>query len=202
MVRNLTIDEIQNLVDQGLRRTGLSQHKASMLATGKRDALRAIGYGKMPSVDRWQAICHVLGIPFHTGFAPEDGQQDIMWSQLRNGVLSPADPCKLEGLTGSSVWDVVEIADQACQPFWQEGDRLCFDREDPLANIPERLIGLWCLIAHEKHSGEPEQLLGRCRRADKQDQGLINIEDPSGQPTRTNIQPVEIRPLRMVLPKV
>lgn len=204
MVGNLTIEVIQSLVTQGLRRTGLTQHKASMLATGKRDALRAIGYGKMPSVDRWQAICHVLGIPFDTGFEPVGAEGDFICYRLIDGSLDVVSDFERGSQLGPVVgdWAIVEIGDATCRPYWSEGDRLWFDRSDPLANMSERLIGRWCLVTTKTGSAESGPVLGRCRRPDNDEPDCINLEYPTGAPTRIDLKPAGLLPLRLVLPRV
>lgn len=204
MAGKIDIGYIQSLVLQGLERSGLSQQRASLLATGTKDALRAISYGRMPSVDRWQAICHVLGIPFHTGFGAGASDSQILCHQIlgANGLEDgegqnrPDLPVYLTG----GRWHVIEIGEDGCAGGWQPGDRLFFEEADPLAQMPERLIGLWCLV--EMPAPESRQLLGRCRRSDDGNSAHINLEDPAGGPTRTNLKPLKTSPLRLVVPKV
>ena len=158
----------------------------------------------MPSVDRWAAICQVLGIPFHTGFGAGACERQITRHQIfgANGLEDGEGQNRHDlpaYLTGEH-WHVIEIAQSVCAGGWQPGDLLFFAQDDPLADMPERLIGLWCLV--ETQAPESRQLLGRCRRADDGNSAHINLEDPAGGPTRTNLKPLKTSPLRLVLPRV
>jgi hypothetical protein len=202
MISNISIEHIQSLVKQGLERTGLSQHRASMLATGKRDALRAISYGKMPSVDRWAAICRVLDIPFHTGFGTDSSDSDIVgaWCLRADGLdANPALP-DIPTYLASRAWYVVELADPVAD--WSQGDLLFFDDEDPLSGLIDRLIGRWCLVKTAESAADESWCLGRCRRADDGNPKHINLESATGQATKTNLKPLKCLPLRIVAPRV
>lgn len=199
---NLTIEHIQSLVKQGLERTGISQQKASLLATGTKDALRAINYGRMPSVDRWAAICRVLDIPFHTGFGADSPDSDIVgaWCLRTDGLsVNPVRP-DIPAYIAMRAWYVVELAEPVAD--WSQGDLLFFEDEDPLSGLLERLIGRWCLVKTAESAVDGSWCLGRCRRPDDGNPAHINLESATGQATQINLKPLKCLPLRIIAPRV
>lgn len=202
MSPNISIKHIQNLVKQGLERSGLSQHRASMLATGKRDALRAISYGKMPSVDRWASICRVLDIPFHTGYDADSRDREIIafWHLVAQGLQATPDLPEIPDYVPSQTWYLVEVTDGA--PLWAPGDLLFFAQDDPLEGVLERLIGRWCLVECDESADIANWSFGRCRRPDDGNPAHINLESATGQATKTNLKPLKCRPLRLMAPRV
>ena len=51
-----------SIIDAALARKGVTDQRASVEATGKRDAIRDIRRGIMPGADRWRRICLYLEI--------------------------------------------------------------------------------------------------------------------------------------------
>lgn len=203
MTENVTIEMCQELVEEGLTRTGLSSHQASMLATGKRDAISAIRRGKMPSVDRWAAICHVLGIPFHTGFDADLSASEIVaaWWLMNDGHLRAVDAIPaIPAYVPDQMWYVIEVGEQTS--FLDRGDLLFFSAQDPLSGLGERLIGRWCLVELCESGSVSTWSFGRCRRSDDGNPQHINLESATGQATQTNLKPLQCVPLRLVAPRV
>lgn len=59
------------IIDAGLKRLNIKSQRASIAATGKRDAIRDIRRGVMPRADRWCMICDYLGVDAHGLVQPD-----------------------------------------------------------------------------------------------------------------------------------
>ncbi|WP_147262167.1 hypothetical protein [Thalassospira xiamenensis] len=194
-----SIETLQRIIEIGLSNSGLSARRASKLATGSTEAIRSIRDGSFPRLDRWQAICRVLDIPFHTGLSEPDQPIPI------EGNLVGCQAIGIYGESAEVVWPerpsselfCLQAADNAVSA-WQKGDQLFFDRADPLANQPDRLNGQICLI----DLGEGGKWIGRCRLPAKAEPGTIDLEDLVDGSMHSSLKPLNIWPLRLVLPRV
>lgn len=195
---NSEIAHLNQILDYALERSGYTARKASMIATGSYEAIRSIRDGSFPRLDRWQSICRVLDIPFHTGLTDSDQPLPVV-AMLVDGQIIERATC-LE-----TDWPVRPRGDLFCievgeggHGVWQKGDLLFFDRADPLADQPGQLIGKICLV--ESDSGEKR--IGRCRLPEKGEHGVITLEDIADRNIHTCLMPLKILPLRLVLPLV
>lgn len=193
------IGQLNRILDVALERSGISARRASNLATGSTEAIRSIRDGSFPRLDRWQAICRVLDIPFHTGFSDPDQPIPL------EGNLVDCEVIDIFGEPGEADWPerpagelfCLQAADNAVSA-WQKGDLLFFDRADPLADQPERLNGQICLV----ELGEGGKWIGRCRLPVKGEPGTIDLEDLVDRSIHSSLKPLKILPLRLVVPRV
>lgn len=54
-------------VERAIRRRGWSARQASMIAVGTPELIRDMRRGRVPSVERFRALCEVLGLEFYVG---------------------------------------------------------------------------------------------------------------------------------------
>ena len=214
----LNIEKIQNLVEAGLEEKGLTSLEASIQATGKRDAIRAIRRGYMPSVDRWEKLCKVLGIDFFTGkyngleISAEEvhylgtiaagggnhpaGMLVVGFEDIGHETTTAPAGLKPEQLTCWGGLCALEVKGNSMSPKYNDGDMIYIYGDDPLKYSPERLVGKECAV-YLGGDREGESYLKRLRWGDKRNQNLWNLESINQEwPTMTNVEIIDIKPVR------
>ena len=215
--RMTKISKLQNLVDLGLKRTGLTAAEASLRATGNSQVIAGIKKGYMPSLDRWERLCKVLGIDFFYGFANEseniaevrylgiiaagggdhpEGTLVVGFEDIGHETTSAPAGLKPERLIRWGGLCALEVKGNSMSPKYNDGDMIYIYGDDPLKYSPERLIGKECAV-YLGGDREGESYLKRLRWGDKRNQNLWNLESINLEwATMTNVEIIDIRPVR------
>ncbi len=214
----LKINDINQIINEALTRKGMTPLEASLKATGNREAIYAIRKGSMPSLERWQKLCLVLGIEFYTGLPnlTEESAEEVsylgriaagggddptgmlMVGQEDTGDETTSAPA---GLTSAELnqWGGIlafEVSGASMAPKYNDGDTIYIYANDPLKYEPNKLIGkdCACYLGGDRHG---ESYLKRLRRGDIE--GLFNLESINREwPTIENVELLDIRPVRYV----
>ena len=112
---------MQNLmttINRALRARGCSARQASLEAVGSPELIRDMRRGRMPSVERLQALCEVLGIEFYVG--PRRSEVDEQ--RLQDAVENTERTLEAHSITLESqakahaIVAVYELLDQEASP--------------------------------------------------------------------------------------
>ena len=67
MNRRISSADLLKIIDRALDEQGISARQASILATGAPELIRNMRRGRVPSVERFCALCDVLNLEFYVG---------------------------------------------------------------------------------------------------------------------------------------
>lgn len=70
------MDDLLEVINQALRARGWSARHASLEAVGSDQLVRNLRRGRVPSVERFRALCEVLGLEFYVGPPRDVGTVD------------------------------------------------------------------------------------------------------------------------------
>ena len=73
MDKRISNADLLKIIDRALDEQGISARQASLLATGTPELIRNMRRGRVPSVERFCALCDVLNLEFYVG--PKYGQK-------------------------------------------------------------------------------------------------------------------------------
>ena len=73
------VEDLLAEIERAVRTRGWSARQASMMAVGTPELIRDMRRGRVPSVERFRALCEVLGLEFYVG-PPRD---NVRLSELR-----------------------------------------------------------------------------------------------------------------------
>ena len=118
--------ELLTTIEQAVRERGWSARQASMEAVGSPELISNMRRGRVPSVDRFRALCRVLGLEFYVGRPREAVEVDEQRLEL---ALEAAE----RGLSMSSGREMdfpdKAQADRRGLPAHRQGARACGCRE-------------------------------------------------------------------------
>ena len=67
MTKRISNADLLKIIDRALNEQGISARQASLLATGTPELIRNMRRGRVPSVERFCALCDVLNLEFYVG---------------------------------------------------------------------------------------------------------------------------------------
>ena len=131
-------------INRALRTRGWSARKASLEAVGSPELIRDMRRGRLPSVERLQALCEVLDLEFYVG--PRRLHPEIDERRLEEAVESA------ERILRSNAGIVEpQVKARAVAAIYQLLDR---DREPATADRLQRLIGA---LSTERRASQPQE---------------------------------------------
>ncbi|MCY3820473.1 MAG: S24 family peptidase [Gammaproteobacteria bacterium] len=144
-----TIEDIQQVIERGLKEAGISARKASLLACEREDLIRDIRRGRMPSYDRVAKVLEVLGMSIEiAGHHIDDIHPDRSVPDSLPGSLAPAELADALGLPSGTTL-AAAIAEIDARSKLDPGTKLremarlldeLAKRQDELANGLERAL--------------------------------------------------------------
>ncbi|MDE0045847.1 MAG: S24 family peptidase [Gammaproteobacteria bacterium] len=104
-----TIEDIQQVIERGLKEAGISARKASLLACEREDLIRDIRRGRMPSYDRVAKVLEVLGMSIEiAGHHIDEIHPDRSVPDSLPGSLAPTAVADALGLpSGATLAEVI-----------------------------------------------------------------------------------------------
>lgn len=109
-----TIDDIQEVIERGLKEAGISARKASLLACGREDLIRDIRRGRMPSYDRVANVLEVLGMSIEiAGDHVEHLGENLSAQDSPSRLIAPSALADALGLpAGTTLSEVVAAVEE------------------------------------------------------------------------------------------
>lgn len=118
------MEDLVAQINRALRERGWSARQASMEAVGAPELIRNIRRGHLPSMERMQALCEVLGLEFYIGPTREPGTIDEL--RLEDAVDSTERTLQSTGIAldprtkARAVVAIYELLDRKREPATAE----------------------------------------------------------------------------------
>ena len=118
------MEDLVAQINRALRERGWSARQASLEAVGAPELIRNIRRGHLPSMERMQALCEVLGLEFYIGPRREAGTVDEL--RLEDAVDSTERTLKAAGIEldpptkARAIVAIYELLDRKREPATAE----------------------------------------------------------------------------------
>lgn len=212
--------DVLSLINEGLKRKGITARDASLLATGKDAAIKNMKAGHAPSFETVEQLFKVLGINLTYAFEEDitaspvtlpllgyvaaggddlPSDTSVTFTASSDNALGtlPAPPGMLLALRGCIF--AVQVKGGSMRPSYNDGDRLYAYKDDPARADIERLVGRRCIVTLEDGDAYVKVL----RRADGIEPGTWNLESLNpAWPVMVNQRLIEALPVRHVTYRV
>lgn len=211
-------DMLKKIVQEGLKRRGISARQASIDAVNSEHLVKNILAGREPSFYSVEKLFERLGINLTYSFdddLPSPPSRVPMLGFIAAGggddkddttrAFMAADTESAESVAAPPMMKkagsafCLEVRGNSMRPAYNDGDRLFFYADDPLRNQRERLIGRHCAVRLTSN----ELYVKRLARADSGKSGEWNLESLNpAWPVMVNQQIEEALPVRFVACRV
>ena len=114
------MDGLMATINRALRARGWSARQASLEAVGSHELIRDMRRGRLPSIERMEALCEVLDLEFYIGRRREAGAVDEQ--RLKDAVESTERTLEASGVTleagvkADAIVAVYELLDREAAP--------------------------------------------------------------------------------------
>ena len=110
MNKDRSAKDLLKIINKALDKQGISARQASILATGMPDLVRNLRRGRVPSVERFRALCDVLNLEFYVGpmrsqrsASPDTPNKDEAMTSLLQEIISRLPPRRTQRKTAEPI---------------------------------------------------------------------------------------------------